>query len=475
MVWVLLLISESICCQGTRQEYQNMLQMDPSGKASLSHRHLGQILSEMTRLFFEGIDPGCQPFLNPDGSDMKTQTEKSTGFSFDGKQWIDKINCLPSDRESSYFEKSVALNVYHRNDYRTSVRWFVCSLSLTYNNLLMGILGNITLIGMDCRDNDELTAKINRIERLITSAANLTHLLFGYLSERRVPAKKLQLTQLLAAVNRSLQNNGSREAFGDIQQCMRAISPVYDRATVASGMAGVLEQLLVWIKMQRSDLDSVRVAYPQTERRLALIEALIGGGMKMVQQLRLYSGVDKPAIKRASLRTLLHRRIEQERKKSIGVRIKSTIPKSLPWVQADRQKVGIALDSIIENAVDAMPGGGELHVSARMLYDERPHERCAVHSGGDYVVISIADTGCGMDVDTQGRIFEPFFGGEHRQPEHFGMGLCAACGIVKAHGGYIQVRSAVGKGSIFKIYLPVRQKPGILLAKDTGTEVQCAA
>ena len=115
-----------------------------------------------------------------------------------------------------------------------------------------------------------------------------------------------------------------------------------------------------------------------------------------------------------------------------------------------------ALSALIENAIQAMGSGGKLHIGAQMLYDESPAERCAVHGGGDYAVISVGDTGCGMDRATQARIFEPFYTKRRQRSNTSGLGLSAACGIVKAHGGYIQVRSIPGEGSTFKIYLPVR-------------------
>jgi K+-sensing histidine kinase KdpD len=59
-----------------------------------------------------------------------------------------------------------------------------------------------------------------------------------------------------------------------------------------------------------------------------------------------------------------------------------------------------------------------------------------------------------MDRYTQARIFDPFFKKQPCNDNHVGLGLSAACGIVKSHGGYIQVRSISGKGSVFKIYLP---------------------
>jgi signal transduction histidine kinase/CheY-like chemotaxis protein len=107
------------------------------------------------------------------------------------------------------------------------------------------------------------------------------------------------------------------------------------------------------------------------------------------------------------------------------------------------------------NARDAMPGGGRLSLAAhRVQVNTSGPVDVALPAAGEYVVISVTDTGVGMDEETSSRIFEPFFTTKGLG-EGTGLGLATAFAIVKNHGGRLVVKSKPGRGSTFQVFLPV--------------------
>lgn len=126
-------------------------------------------------------------------------------------------------------------------------------------------------------------------------------------------------------------------------------------------------------------------------------------------------------------------------------------------VSADPNQFESALLNMAINARDAMPQGGALRISARNVR-QVPSVRRHAGMEGDFVAVDIADSGTGMDAETQERIFEPFFTTK-AVGKGTGLGLSQAYGFAKQSGGEISVRSRPGQGSTFTIYLPRAQTP----------------
>jgi len=124
-------------------------------------------------------------------------------------------------------------------------------------------------------------------------------------------------------------------------------------------------------------------------------------------------------------------------------------------VAADKAQIEKALINIAENAVDAMPDGGILTIrSERVKYETGIIENRVAIKQGSFARICVADTGQGMDSATMERIFEPFFTTKE-VGKGTGLGLSMAYGIIRKHKGHITVDSAPGKGTTFRIYLPL--------------------
>ena len=142
---------------------------------------------------------------------------------------------------------------------------------------------------------------------------------------------------------------------------------------------------------------------------------------------------------------------------------------ALDAVKADPTQIEQVLMNLCLNARDAMPQGGRLVMETEMV--ELDESYCRFYPyvlPGRYAVISVSDTGVGMDGETRDRIFEPFFTTKERG-KGTGMGLATAYGIVKQHGGFIHVYSEPGHGSLFRVYLPVMGGAAAENAEDKGT------
>ncbi len=126
----------------------------------------------------------------------------------------------------------------------------------------------------------------------------------------------------------------------------------------------------------------------------------------------------------------------------------------LPSIEADRGMLEQVIMNLAVNARDAMPKGGKLSISTSI--EEIGEEYVAQHPDsrtGNFLSLTVSDTGCGMDRKTLGRIFEPFFSTK-AVGKGTGLGLATVYGIVKQHQGWVEVISEVGRGTSFRIFLP---------------------
>ncbi|MGB7025404.1 MAG: PAS domain S-box protein [Candidatus Acidiferrales bacterium] len=136
------------------------------------------------------------------------------------------------------------------------------------------------------------------------------------------------------------------------------------------------------------------------------------------------------------------------------IALKISLNEHLGMVKADRGQIDQVILNLAVNARDAMPKGGKLIIETENAeLTEADLNRYRYVIPGPYVLLKVADTGCGMGAELQSHIFEPFFTTKE-QGKGTGLGLATVYGVIKQSGGYIWVESEVGKGATFKVYLP---------------------
>lgn len=373
-----------------------------------------------------------------------------------------KIPVLTKDRMTTdevknfcaRIEKPNCKNRHEKSDAGIdTLRDFICGISNAFNNILMGVWGNISLLTMTLDHSSPVINQIRHMDRLIQNGSLLIHSLFGYLAERRVATRHLRLVQLVQEINERIQGPDIAIDIKEIEKSLETALLNTRPTMVARGMTYVLDQLLHWID---SELQSALLEAPKEQdiiKRLHTIDTVLKRGFNLVRQLQLYAGDQKPVWRNINVESLIRQQAKQSRKCFDHVRFSVEVSDALRPLKADRSLLKFVLEQLILNAVAAVSEGGKVKISARPINEEAPMERCVVHQGCNYYVITVSDNGRGMNTRTQSKIFLPFFVG-NRKSNPIGLGLAASSSIAKLHGGYIQVKSKKGQGSVFKLYLP---------------------
>jgi PAS domain S-box-containing protein len=203
---------------------------------------------------------------------------------------------------------------------------------------------------------------------------------------------------------------------------------------------------LLLAKLQADDpaRRSVELIQKTADRAAALTRQLLAFSRKQVLQRKVLDLNATVAEVSAILRRLIGEDVE----------LLLTLGPRAGCVNADRGQLEQVLLNLAVNARDAMPQGGTLSLETDQVRLETPPAgRPDALPPGPYSVLRVIDTGTGMDEATQARIFEPFFTTKERG-KGTGLGLSTVHGVVRQHGGSVTVRSAVGAGTTFEIYLP---------------------
>jgi two-component system cell cycle sensor histidine kinase/response regulator CckA len=273
----------------------------------------------------------------------------------------------------------------------------------------------------------------------------------GVVLEARVWAEQVELLGQLCvlAVTEDTTELKLLQAQSELSKKMEAVG------RLAGGVAHDFNNLLGVI-MGYSEL-LIETLDPETQifKHLVQIKLAAARGAHLTRQLLVFSRQQVVSLKVLDLNAVIH-----EAGKLLGRVVREDMILSyqtsvcVALIKADAGQIEQVLMNLVVNARDAMPDGGQITIATgRIALNDKyclGHEPVTV---GDYVMLEVRDTGCGMDEPTKARVFEPFF--TTKEPgKGTGLGLASVYGIVKQSGGYVSVSSELGRGTTFKLYFP---------------------
>ena len=260
--------------------------------------------------------------------------------------------------------------------------------------------------------------------------------LFVDITERKQAEERERLLQARAEEQQKLA------AVGQL-----AAGIAHDFNNILSGVLGHAEMAQMRIGLPDSTRQSLQVIHQQGQRAAKLVQQILDFSRKSIQQKH---PLELVPFLRENIK-LLERIIPE------SIQVSMDCPADDYMVHADATQLQQVLTNLALNAKDAMPDGGELRIqlTSKMLdAGQLAASAEAEMEPGEWIAVSVADTGCGIPSEILEHIYEPFFTTKE-VGQGSGLGLSQVYGIMQQHGGFIEVRSETGKGTTFVLYFPV--------------------
>jgi PAS domain S-box-containing protein len=247
---------------------------------------------------------------------------------------------------------------------------------------------------------------------------------------------------------RDMTREKKLEAQFQTAQKMEAIG------SLAGGIAHDFNNLLMGIQGHVSlllfDLDPGHPYYESLKK----IEGQVKNGANLSSQLLAFARRGKYEVKPSDVNKIIQQTSSMFERTRREIHIHRKFQEGIWTIEVDRGQIEQVLMNLYVNAWQAMPEGGNLYLESRNVTLDRDHIKSFSAEPGNYVRIAVRDTGTGMDQKTRQRIFDPFFTTKE-MGRGTGLGLASVYGVIKNHGGFIDVYSEIGEGTTFNIYLPV--------------------
>jgi len=246
-------------------------------------------------------------------------------------------------------------------------------------------------------------------------------------------------------------------------------------ATLAGGIAHDFNNILSGIMCSLSWLDLEEVERAKQHECIKDMMTLVTRGSDVTKQLLGFSSHGRYEVRPLNLARVAAKTSAMFGRMHKEIAIETDFAPDLLTVLMDRAQIEQALLNLLVNAAQAMPDGGRLSLCGENADLASTDLVPPGVAPGRFVRLVVKDTGVGMDAATQGRIFEPFF--TTKGPgQGTGLGLASVYGVVKSHGGFVTVASALGKGTTFTIHLPAvdhapaeEKTPAVAIVRGSGT------
>ncbi len=275
---------------------------------------------------------------------------------------------------------------------------------------------------------------------LITIAVNARGIVFGSRNARLALVTDITEQKRLES---QLRQSQKMEAVGRL-----AGGIAHDFNNLLTVILGYSDGILRTLAANDPLYNKVSEIQAAGQRAASLTRQLLAFSRKQILQVQ---ALDLNAVV-SDINQMVHRLLGED------IRITLHLESALGQIQADRTQLEQALLNLAVNARDAMPRGGELIIETHNVEVGQESASLQGIPAGHYVVLSVSDTGCGMDEETRGKIFEPFFTTKG-VGKGTGLGLSMVLGLVQQSGGTVTVYSEPNVGTTFRIYLPSLDSP----------------
>lgn len=236
----------------------------------------------------------------------------------------------------------------------------------------------------------------------------------------------------------------------ELESRVREAQRLESLGTLAGGVAHDFNNLLAIIMGYGSLLKPITL---ENERAAEYVETILDAGRRgadVVRQLMLYANQHEPMLTETDLHSLISNAIVQASETwPADIRLDCDYAATQARLPIDTDQLGRVMEHLLRNAREAIQGKG----SVRVRTMDRPASNSDPSSPCGWLEIAVIDDGCGMEEGIRARMFEPFFS-RNKGPEVRGLGLAIVYGIIKAHGGRIEVDSAPGRGTRISLLLP---------------------